>query len=439
MNLADSIALFRDQLDNIILTEAFKGGHAPHPEDWVYMAGKKGATDAKNAILKTIENPETASVKWDGYPALIFGRGTDGQFMIADKHMFNKADGSGRSIHSPEEFRQYDIARGKDRSELASYITNIWSDLEEASKGSKGYYWGDFVFSQPLTPKREKVGNRVRDVYTFKANPYGVTYKVDVDSPIGKIIGDKKAGIAVHMTLPANAAELAAKQQEMENKLAAKEGRKPKKIVPTDMSQSLNGTIGKLKNDTPIAIIPSKLSQTPNLQVPKQELANANQAIQTYGNTVNKFLNNAPIPADAFRDNLLGVFINSKINTDDGTGRNLQSNLAQDFYDWAQERVMPKSHKAALFGYQDPKTGENVPGYLTQNVEGIKAFFMLWLAIYQLKMAVWQQLDQAEQTSPVTGVLADKTLGHEGYVANGVKFVNRPKFSRLNAMGRMKK
>lgn len=437
MNITESLAYFRDKLEYI--TEAFKGGHAPHPEDWVYMNGKKGAEDAKNAIISTIENPNDITIKWDGYPALIFGRGKDGKFIIADKHMFNKADGSGRNIHSPEEFRDYDLARGKDRSNLLDYITNIWGDLERASQGTKGYYWGDFLFSQPLTPTKEKIGNRVRDVYSFKANPNGVEYKIDVNSDLGRLITNKMAGVGVHMTLPADAAERAIKQQELENKLAEKEGRKAKKISPTDMSSSLGGTIGKLKNNTNVAILPSKLTQKTDLQVPTQALANVNKAIQAYGKTVDQFLSNAPIPVDAFRDNLLGVFINNKINTDDGTGRNLQSNLAQDFYDFAKQRNMPKSHKAALFTHVDPKTNQTVSGYLDNNIEGIQAFFMLWLAIYQLKMAVWQQLDQAEANSPVTGVLSDKTLGQEGYVSHGIKFVNRPKFSRLNAIGRMKK
>lgn len=441
MNLSESLAQLRNQLDLLTLTEAFQGGHAPHPEDYVFLKGKQGAIDAKNAILATIKNPESITLKWDGYPALIFGRGTDGKFIIADKHMFNRSDGSGRIIHSPDEFKNYDLARGKDRSELLNYVTNIWGDLERASQGSSGYYWGDFLYygTTPLQSQSKQIGDRTRNVYTFKANPNGVEYNIDVDSNIGQLIQGKPAVIAVHMKLPADAADRAAKEQAIENKKAEKEGRKPHAIKPTDLSQSLGGGIGQLKNNTNIAILPSKMTQEIKLVKPEKEIANVDAAISKYGNTLDEFLKNSPIPAENFRENLIGVFINHKVNTDDGTGRNLQSNLAQDFYDWAKNRSMPKRHQALLFGYEDPKTGEMVEGYLNQNIEGIQAFFMIWLAVYQLKMAVWRQLDSAEENSPVTGILGDNSIGQEGYVASGVKFVNRPKFSRLNAQARLKK
>ena len=70
----------------------------------MFLGGSQGATNAVNAITTTVKSPKAITIKWDGYPALIFGRGPDGRFSIMDKHMFNKKDGSGRTVYSPEEF-----------------------------------------------------------------------------------------------------------------------------------------------------------------------------------------------------------------------------------------------------------------------------------------------------------------------------------------------
>ena len=46
--------------------------------------------------------------------------------------------------------------------------------------------------------------------------------------------------------------------------------------------------------------------------------------------------------------------------------------------------------------------------------------------------SVVEQLDNAAKSSPVKGYLDDGTETHEGFVANGLKFVNRMGFSRQN-------
>jgi hypothetical protein len=272
MNLSESLAILRTKIDSLsIINEAFTGGHAPHLEDSVYLQGSAGVQDAMNSVMATIKKPQTATIKWDGYPALIFGRGANGKFSISDKHMFNKADGSGRAIYSPEQFVEYDRARGVERSGLAAIIPTIWPGLEKSSKGTKGYYWGDLLFSQPLKDQNGQ--------YIFKANPKGITYSVVVDSEIGKELTGKTAGIAVHQYIDANAAEKATQMNA-----------KGEKVHPTDLAVSLNGELGGLKNDSDVAILPSKMPQTPNIQVPKTELANLKAELTKYGPALDKLL-----------------------------------------------------------------------------------------------------------------------------------------------------
>ena len=56
--------------------------------------------------------------------------------------------------------------------------------------------------------------------------------------------------------------------------------------------------------------------------------------------------------------------------------------------------------------------------------------------MYKLKMSVVNQLNKAAEVSPVKGYLQDGTETHEGFVANGLKFVDRMGFSRQNLAGR---
>ena len=87
--------------EEVELTKA----HVEHPEDLIFDIGSKGAMQGLQAIVNTVKNPNIVTIKWDGYPALIFGTGMDGKFIVADKHMFNKADGSGH-VTSPKAFQQ---------------------------------------------------------------------------------------------------------------------------------------------------------------------------------------------------------------------------------------------------------------------------------------------------------------------------------------------
>ena len=117
MNLTESLALLRSSIDDLsVLNEA--KGHLDHPEDLVFLGGSQGANDAVNAIVNTVKKPKTITIKWDGYPALIFGRNDNGKFSIMDKHMFNRKDGLGRQVFSPEEFAKYDEDRGVVRDQL---------------------------------------------------------------------------------------------------------------------------------------------------------------------------------------------------------------------------------------------------------------------------------------------------------------------------------
>jgi Family of unknown function (DUF6267) len=383
VNLAESLAILRDKVDKISALKEDKG-HLDHPEDLIFLGGSEGANRALQASIATVKNPKTVTIKWDGYPALIFGRNSRGKFSIMDKHMFNKKDGTGRQVFSPEQFVQYDQARGVDRTGLHALMAEIWPGLAKASSGAKGYYWGDLLFSQPL---REQNG-----LYVFKANPNGITYKVVADSDLGKLMAGKQGGIAVHQYLAPNA-------------------------MTTDEATSLDGTIGQLKNNSNIAIVPSAMPSPPKMKIDQSLVKNTQNAIKKYGPAVDQMMNNAPQARNAFNQ-LFTVYINKRI-----VAGNL-NNMLDGFMEFVESRPMTDKMKTKIVEY------------LRNNQEALVGAFTIWAEMYKLKMSIVDQLNKAAESSPVKGQLDDGTETHEGFVSNGLKFVDRMGFSRQNLAGR---
>jgi hypothetical protein len=385
MNLAESLAALKHQIDTINTPPLVEDkGHLDHPEDLVFLGDITGATRALTAIQQTVTNPKTVTIKWDGYPALIFGRGSDGKFSIMDKHMFNKKDGTGRRIFSSKQFREYDLARGVDRSDLHRLIAEIWPGLEKASAAASGYYWGDLLFSNPLT--------EANGLYTFKANPNGITYTVDPKSVVGKLMAGKQAGIAVHQYIAPDAPS-------------------------TDLAVPLNGNIGKLKNNSNVAIVPSKMPNTPALKLDTSLVAGVKKSISQYGDAVHQLMNTAPQARNTFNQ-LFTTYINKKIVSGDLT------NLLQGFMSYVDTRPMTDAMR------------NKIDTHLQNNQDGLVGAFTIWAAIYKLKMSIVSQLNKAAESSPVQGYLQDGTATQEGFVSQGLKFVDRMGFSRQNLQGR---
>jgi hypothetical protein len=298
--------------------------------------------------------------------------------------MFNKKDGTGRRAFSPQEFVEYDRARGVNRGDLYNIIATIWPGLEKEDRGSNGFYWGDLLFSAPLQDEK--------GVFNFKANPNGIAYTVDANSDVGKLLAGKVAGIAVHQFIPADAAS-------------------------TDEATTLNGSIGNLQNSSNVAIVPSKMPITPNLKMPKQLVNIANRELNQYGAAIRDLMQTAPQARNTFNQ-LFTTYINKKIVSGNLSG------LLKGFMDYVESRPMTEKMKAKILEH------------LKVNQEGLLGAFKVWVAIYNLKMAVVQQLDQAAKKSPVKGYLQDGTETHEGFVSQGLKLVDRMGFSRQNLAGR---
>lgn len=171
-------------LNESLLLEA-KDARTPHPEDSVF-SGIGPAKDAVNSMFHVIDNPKTLTIKWDGFPALIFGYNDKGQFTVSDKYMFDK--GPEYLGTSPKFWQEYDASRGKTRPDLYTKLNNIWNGLKAAVGSSKGFFWGDLMWAEQLPNQNGK--------FVFKPNT--VTYAVPANSDLGKKIAGTNGGVAVH-------------------------------------------------------------------------------------------------------------------------------------------------------------------------------------------------------------------------------------------------
>jgi hypothetical protein len=156
---------------------------------------------------------------------------------------------------------------------------------------------------------------------------------------------------------------------------------------------------------------------TPNLKIDSKLLKAAQDSIAKHGAAVDQLMDTAPQARNTFNQ-LFTTYINKKIISGD-----LQ-NLLGGFEDYVQSRPMTEVMRGKIMQH------------LQQNKNGLIGAFTIWAAIYKLKMSIVSQLDAAAAASPVKGYLQNGVQSQEGFVSNGLKFVDRMGFSRQNLAGR---
>lgn len=352
---------------NQILREERVGGQ-PHPEDAIFD-GTAAAQQAVASLEYVIKNPQSITIKWDGFPALVFGRLPDGRFTVQDKYMFDAkffAD-------SPAKWQEYDSkkASGKLRPDLYTKLDNIWRGLEQAVGNSPGFFWGDLLWYQKLDP--------VKGAFVFKPNV--VEYHIPVNSALGRQIARSVGGVVVHQYF-------------------ANDNAKPTQW--NGQGLNLNGSVVIL---TPSAGLKFKLDD------PVQLSKAAKNAVNQYGAVADSFL--AEIPG-VIRQ-AIQKYMNKRI-----TG---QTKL--ELVDWLQDPVNKISAKQVK-----SLIGDDHNGYLYQQAKGLNGLFTIWNAVYALKLNLANQLEQ--QVQGIQQFVNGKSAG-EGFVFNTpqglVKLVNRGTFS----------
>lgn len=166
-----------------------------HAEDVIFWEGSAGAKRALTALSNMAKGGEkNVTIKWDGSPAVVFGRNPKGKFVFTDKSGFVAKGYDGKS-QSGDDLENMLLSRGKGGDKSASYkafagnMKDVYDEYEKAvPKKHRGYFKGDLLyFNKPKL---------VDGAYIFKPNT--VQYKVQADSDLGKRVGRSKTGIVVH-------------------------------------------------------------------------------------------------------------------------------------------------------------------------------------------------------------------------------------------------
>jgi len=121
-NEVSVMARLRDRIVNQGMQVIVEGVRIEHPEDMIFDLGSRGLTQALTGIKAAAQEPGATTVKWDGKPAIIFGRKPTGEFVLTDKSGF-LAKGYDGLATSPEMIQQIMSQRGGERSELINSLS----------------------------------------------------------------------------------------------------------------------------------------------------------------------------------------------------------------------------------------------------------------------------------------------------------------------------
>ena len=369
------------------LTESVKlteGARIEHLEDLVFreLPPSKGANRALQSLINMEKGGHTdVTVKWDGSPAVIFGRDDDGNFVFTDKSGFTAKgyDGKAKSADDVETMLKNRPGYTKNPegySVLIDKMKSAYTAFERATPDDyRGFFKGDMLyFNTPVAEGGD---------YVFQPNV--VEYRVKQDSDLGKQIGASTAGIVIHKEVDASGAEGPLKNGDIfqGNEVL---------VVPPVQAQA-----APTVDDTSVKELKATISKD---AAAMDSLLDQNKLIE---------LKLKKLPEVFY------AYLNSKVDTG-------LDNLGGDFLDWVKNRNQ-------LSGAAKKKIAE----YIAENQQGFNALWEVVAKIQQVKDDVIAQLDN--QDIPVKQSMGGEE-GGEGYVLahpeGDIKLVPRQTFSRIN-------
>ena len=367
------MARLRDRIVNQGMSVIVEGVRIEHPEDLLFdHKPSQAIQQALQGLESSASDPQgTTTVKWDGKPAIIFGRKPNGDFVLTDKSGF-LAKGYDGLATGPEHIARMMNMRSGERGELIALYKKLFPLLRKAvPQDFRGYVQGDLLYSQ-----RPPI---VGDNFVFTPNT--VTYTVPVNSPLGKKIATSEAAVAIHTSLEAPGANA-----------------RPIRAA------ALNDVNGLL-------IIDPSLKEPRDIKLNAAVLNDLKQLATKYGADMDRVFN--PMELRTRRISNLPALIKTYINSRVRSGS--YNNLVGGFGPWVQEKEPAKSNR--IFEWAN------------ENKRGMAAIFKAFLDLSQLKNDLVRQLDA--QAHDVQASINNEP-GHEGYVGPGMKFVDRMRFSQAN-------
>ena len=349
-----------------------------HIEDLILgLDGDKGTAGGQKAIaaLHQIEtSPSSISIKWDGSPAVIFGRNENGEFVLTDKSGFGAKGYNGR-VTSGDDLEQMFLNRAKgeiedSRRAFASTMKDAWDKVESVIPADfRGYLHGDLLW---FTTPQAKDGRLI-----FKPNV--TTYSVDIKSDIGKKIVNSDVGIVVHQAIDL-------------------EGNKNS----VDMSQLTGGNT--------FIMPPVYVTKSPGVDLP--EVDRLESYLKANAKSIDDLLAVPPEQKMADFDNILYTYINNSVKAG-----NLDK-LGKNFSEWVDSSKLSGPKK------------ERVVQWVEDNKDGFTGIFEFIKGVMTTKNRIIKTLDSqpADIEASTNG-----QKGGEGYVIDkDVKLVNRAGFTAAN-------
>lgn len=360
-----------------------EGARIDHLEDLVIFEGVEGAVRALESLKSlTKGGHQNVTLKWDGSPAVIFGRDENGEFIFTDKGGFGKKGGAGRA-KSGDELEQELLNRsgGANRDDpkrikFAQEMNTLFDVYERATpKDYRGFLKGDLLYK---TTPQVKDGH-----YIFK--PQLVEYRVDVNSDVGKRIGQSTSGIVIHREVDANGNESALKDN-------------------------------PLQGNSIYVFPPVQVQQAP--EVDNEPIVRLAKLIQKDKAAIDSLLNMETLKAKQMTGfaKILYNYTNNKVDTG-------LDNMGKDFIKWMDTKPQITQ-----------KMKMKITEYVKENIRGFRALWEVHTGIMKAKDDVIRNMDQ-QGDLPVKQYINGKP-GGEGYVLahpkGDTKFVNRAEFTAAN-------
>ena len=322
--------------------QAGVGGRAKgieHLEDLVFRRGTQGILDALEIVQHATEKPSTTTAKWDGKPAVVFGRKpSTGEFVLTDGSGF-EAKGYDGLATSPRMMADIQNRRSGDRTELIQLYADLFPVLEAALPSNfRGYVKGDLLYMQ--TPP-EIAGN-----YVFRPNT--IEYKIPARSSLGQRIGNSNIGIAIHS-------------------------------MYGDVGDARQPLSGVNFNEVP-GLMLERPATPRQLTMEPAKVKQLKQLVRTSGQDINTLFNPVELRANKITD--LAKLCVDYINTKVGTPLNPQT-LLPEFGEWLKTKVTPQKFRNIVEYLQSP----------TSNTQAIAAAFTAFLLLHDIKMDILKQAD----------------------------------------------
>jgi hypothetical protein len=385
-----------------------KNTHMEHLEDLIFNEGSAGTKKAINFIKDLRDmlaghstSKITATVKWDGAPAIFAGIDPrDGKFFIAKKGVFNK---------EPKIYKTNKEIDADTTGDLAVKFKVALAELKKLGIKS-GVYQGDLMFTKSDLKKETIEG---QNYITF--HPNTIVYAVPENSDLANKIKQAKIGVVWHTTYTG------------------------------DSFETMKASFGKsiVQHLTPVSSVWMDDANYKDYSGTATFTAQETSVLNGLITKIQAKFNNIKAEAiDAISENeelLLQIktYNNTKIRS--GEGFVDTKSHVKGLFDYIHAKLEPKqkTEKGKAAGEEKRKA---VLRYFSEhNPQDIQAIFDLVNLMTEAKDMIVAKMNQAGHISTFLKTTNGfKTTGVEGFVAidhlkgGAVKVINRMEFSRSN-------